>query len=92
VALDHLSGGAKPPGRTVCHDVDHPGLRWTGSRMENPAFTRVNLSNVRVIMAIMRILMVELAMLGDDEMNSSTQVLVVRCMWAPVATSCRTRY
>jgi hypothetical protein len=55
-----ILGGAKPPGRTVCRDVDRLSPRWTGSCMEKPAFTRVNLSDVRVIMAIMRVPVLEL--------------------------------
>jgi hypothetical protein len=51
--------GVKPPGRTVYRDVDRPGPRWTRSRMENSAFIGVNLSNVRVIMAIMHVPVIE---------------------------------
>jgi hypothetical protein len=39
--------------------VDLPGPWWTKSFMENQAFSGVSLSDVRVIMVIMRVLMVE---------------------------------
>jgi hypothetical protein len=32
------------------------------------------------------------AMSDDDGMDSSTQLLAVRCVWAPVAMSCRARH
>jgi hypothetical protein len=53
-------GGIKPPGWTVCRDVDRLSPQWTGSCMEKPAFTRVNLFDVRVIMANMRVPVLEL--------------------------------
>jgi hypothetical protein len=53
VAFDDLSGGAKPPGQTICFGVGHPGSWWTGSLLEKSAFTRVNLSDARMIMEIM---------------------------------------
>jgi hypothetical protein len=31
-------------------------------------------------------------MLGCDEMDSSTLVLVVRCVWAPLVVSCHARH
>jgi hypothetical protein len=40
--------------------------------MEKPALTRANLSDVRVIMAIMRVLIGGVAISGDDGMDSST--------------------
>jgi hypothetical protein len=52
--------GAKPPGWAICLGVDRPGPWWTGSLIEKPAFTRVNLSNVKVIMTIIRVLVKEL--------------------------------
>jgi hypothetical protein len=60
VALDHLSGGAKPLGRAIRLDLDCLGPWWTGSFMENPAFTRASLSNVRDIMMIIHVLVEEL--------------------------------
>jgi hypothetical protein len=50
----------RPLGRAICLSVDRLGPWWTGSLMEKPAFTRTNLSDVRVIMTIMRILGKEL--------------------------------
>jgi hypothetical protein len=47
-------------GLTICFGVGRPGPRHTGSSMENPAFIEVSLSDVRVIMAIMLVLVVEL--------------------------------
>jgi hypothetical protein len=60
VDLDCLFGGAKPSGLAICLGVDRPCPWWTTSLMRKPSFTRVNLSDVRVIMAIMRVLMEEL--------------------------------
>jgi hypothetical protein len=37
----------------MCLGVDRPGPWLTGSLMEKPTFTRMNLSGVRVIIAIM---------------------------------------
>jgi hypothetical protein len=48
-----------------------PSPWWTGSFMENPTFTGVSLSNVRVIIVIMCVLSVELLACGDG-MCSST--------------------
>jgi hypothetical protein len=39
--------------------VDRPGSCWTRSLMEEPTFTRACLFDVRVIMVIMRVPMVE---------------------------------
>jgi hypothetical protein len=50
----------KLPGRDIKLGVDRLGPRWTRSLMEKPAFTRVNLSNVRVNMAIMHVHVEEL--------------------------------
>jgi hypothetical protein len=50
----------RPSGWVIWFGVDHSGPWWTGSFIENPAFTGVTLSNVRVIMVIMRVPMVEL--------------------------------
>jgi hypothetical protein len=36
--------------------IDHLGPWWTGSFMENPTYIGMSLSDVRVIMTIMRIL------------------------------------
>jgi hypothetical protein len=54
-----FQGGAKTLGWSICHSVDRPGPWWTVSFMENPTFPRASLSNVRVIMEIMRILVEE---------------------------------
>jgi hypothetical protein len=58
--LPFQEGGARPLGWVICLDVDRPGPWWIGSLMEKPTFTRVNLSDVRVIMTIMHVLMEEL--------------------------------
>jgi hypothetical protein len=50
--------------------------------MEKPAFNRANLSNVRVIMTIMRVLVEE-----EPQTYSSTRAPVVKCMQMPVVTS-----
>jgi hypothetical protein len=71
-----LSGGAKPLGLDICHGVDHPGTCETESYMEKLTFTRACLSNVRVIMAIMCVPLIEL--LCQDGMDSSTRVPVAR--------------
>jgi hypothetical protein len=57
VALDRLpTWGARLSGRVIHFDIDHPGPVWTGSLVENP---QASLSSASVIMAFMRILMVE---------------------------------
>jgi hypothetical protein len=53
-------GGAKPPEWVICFGVDCLGPWWIGSFMENPAFIGASLSDVRAIMTIMCVLMVEL--------------------------------
>jgi hypothetical protein len=53
-------GGCEAPGWAIRLGVDRLGLRWTGSLMEKPAFTRANLSNARVNMAIMHVHVEEL--------------------------------
>jgi hypothetical protein len=55
VVLGYLSGGVKPLGQAICLGVDCPGPWWTESLMDKPAFTRADLSDVRVIMAIIRV-------------------------------------
>jgi hypothetical protein len=54
-----FSGDAKPPSLNILCGVDRPGTCKTKSYMERPAFTRVGLSDVRVIMVIMRVPLVE---------------------------------
>jgi hypothetical protein len=49
--------------------------------MEKSVFTETSLSDVRVIMTIIRV-----------PMDSSTQVPAVRCAWAPVSMSYCARY
>jgi hypothetical protein len=52
--------GVKPLGWTICLGVNRSGHWWIRPFMENPTFTRVSLSNVRMIIAIMSILVEEL--------------------------------
>jgi hypothetical protein len=47
----------KTPGWAVYLSVGYPGPWWTGPLMEQLAFTRAILSDVRVIMAIMCVLL-----------------------------------
>jgi hypothetical protein len=44
----------------ICFGVDHLGPWWTGYSMENPTFIGVNLSDIKVIMTIMCVFVVEL--------------------------------
>jgi hypothetical protein len=63
VELDHLSGGGggvRPPGWVFCFGVDRSVIWWTESFMKNPALIGASLSDVRVIMTIMCIFVVEL--------------------------------
>jgi hypothetical protein len=60
MTLECLSRGVKPSGWAICLGVGRPGPCWIGSPMEKPAFTRENLSDVRVIMVIMHVLEEEL--------------------------------
>jgi hypothetical protein len=43
----------KPLSQATCLGVDYPGRWWSGSLIDKLAFTRTNLSGVRVIMTIM---------------------------------------
>jgi hypothetical protein len=68
-------GNWRPLGRVICFSVDRPDPWWTRSFMENTTLIGVSLSDVRVIMAIMRVLVVKLlcqAVMG--------QVLVLECL------------
>jgi hypothetical protein len=49
-----------PLGRAIYLSVDHLDPWWTRSFTDNPTFTRVSLSDVRVIMMILHVLMEEL--------------------------------
>jgi hypothetical protein len=44
----------------ICFGVDRLGPSWTRFFMENPTLMEVSLTDVRVIVKIMRVLMVEL--------------------------------
>jgi hypothetical protein len=59
-----LSRGMKPPGWAVYLSVGCPGPWWTRTLMEKLVFTRANLSDVRVIMAIMCVLVGDLLCLA----------------------------
>jgi hypothetical protein len=52
--------GAKPMGQTICLGVNRLGPWWIKSFTENPDFTWVSLSDIRVIMVITWVLMEEL--------------------------------
>jgi hypothetical protein len=52
--------GAKPSGCAIYPVGDRLDPWWARSLMEKPAFTTVNLSDVRVIMVIRRVLVEEL--------------------------------
>jgi hypothetical protein len=58
--LDYLFGGREATGTRICFGVDHLGPWWTGYSMENPTFIGVNLSDIKVIMTIMCVFVVEL--------------------------------
>jgi uncharacterized radical SAM superfamily protein len=53
--------------------------------MVKPTFTRVSLSNVKVVMAIMRVSYGGVSMSGGDGMDSTTKVPTIKYMWALVA-------
>jgi hypothetical protein len=67
-------GGSKALGWVIFLSIDHPGPWWTGSFMENSSFIEVGLSDVRVILAIMCVLVEEFAISGGDRTNSTTRV------------------
>jgi hypothetical protein len=52
-------GGAKPLGRASWHGVEHTGRWWTESLMKKHVFTRACLSDVKVIIVIMCVSVVE---------------------------------
>jgi hypothetical protein len=80
-------GSAKHLGWMICFGVDCPHPSWTESYMENPAFIRASLSDVRAIMAIMRVRVEELSMSGGDGTDSSTRVPIVRRAWVQMDMS-----
>jgi hypothetical protein len=71
---DHLSGGVKPLGRATWRSVDCLGPWWIESLMERPAFARPCLSDVRVIMMIMRAPVVELLC-----QTAKRRILALKC-------------
>jgi hypothetical protein len=83
-----FSRGAKHPGWAICLGVDRSGPRWTGSLMKKPAFTRASLSDVRVIILIIRVLVEELLCQSVIGWILVLECLFVRCAWAPAVTSC----
>jgi hypothetical protein len=56
--------------------VDHSGPWWTGSFIENPALIERSLSDVRMIMTIMRVFMVELLCQAVTERISVLEYLL----------------
>jgi hypothetical protein len=60
MAFDCLYMGCKALGWAVYLSVDCPRPWWTGYFMENPTFIRASLSDIKVIMAIMHVLVEEL--------------------------------
>jgi hypothetical protein len=60
VTLECLSRGAKLPGWAIFLGVGRTGPCWTRCPMEKPTFTRESISDVRMIMVIMRVLEEEL--------------------------------
>jgi hypothetical protein len=56
--------------------------------MEKPTFIRANLSNVRVIMVIMRVLVEELLCQAVMGHVLGLKCLFVMCTWVHVVTSC----
>jgi hypothetical protein len=54
-----LFGGVKPPGLDISCGVDHPGTCEIEFYMEKLTFTRACLSDIKVIVGIMRVALVE---------------------------------
>jgi hypothetical protein len=84
MALGCIWGGVvKPLGWVICPCVDRLNPWWIGTLMEKLTFTRVNLSNIRVIMVIMRVLVEELlcqAVMGRfQHLSACCQVRVHAC-------------
>jgi hypothetical protein len=72
--------GAKPLGLDILYGVDHLGTRETESYMEKLIFTRACLSNVRVIVVIMRVPLIESLCQAAIEWIP-TRVPIVRHTW-----------
>jgi hypothetical protein len=85
-------GRPTPSPRWFYHRVDRPGTRETKSRTEKITFTRACLSNIRVIMVITRVPLVELLISDIDGMDSSTRVPAVRRVWAPAVLPYHARH
>jgi hypothetical protein len=64
------------------------GPWWTESHIEKLAFTGAHLSNVRVIMVIMRVLVDESLCQAVMGHITVLECLFVKCAWVPVARSC----
>jgi hypothetical protein len=76
------STGTKPPGLNIWCGIDRPGICETESYMEKLAFTRACLSDVRVIMMIMCVPLVE--SLWQTAMGwIPTRVPIARRTWNP---------
>jgi hypothetical protein len=56
----------------ICFGVDRPSPWWTGSFIENPTFIEPSLSDVKVSMVIMSVLVVRVAVLDIDRTDSNT--------------------
>jgi hypothetical protein len=76
-----FSKGVKAPGLDICCGVDRPSTCETESYMEKLAFTRVCLSDVKVIMTIYVCILGRIATLADHGMDSCTRVPVARHAW-----------
>jgi hypothetical protein len=93
-------GCAKPLGQAIHLGVDCPGPWWTGSLMEKSAFTRMNLSDVRMIIAIMHVLVKELLcqavngwiLVLECLLSSASGQLWLCHKWALVVMSFQARY
>jgi hypothetical protein len=78
----------RPLGLVIHSGMDRLGPWQTISSMEKSAFIGVRLSNVRVIMVIMCVLMVELPCHAVKRRIPVLKCLFARCAWVPVVRSC----
>jgi hypothetical protein len=69
-------GDVKPLGLDILCGIDHPGTCKTESYIKKLAFIRVGLSNVKVIMVIMRVPLVELMYQAVMEQISALEYLL----------------
>jgi hypothetical protein len=90
--VDCLFGRCEAPGLAIRLSVDRPGSWWTGCLTEKHGFTRVNLSDARLIMAIMNVLTEESISQSVIRQIPLLEFVFARRAWAYVVMYCHVRH